>query len=227
MMDWFKTITPFITLIIGFFLSSLTGFFQGRKQDRRKVKKLLYHLLELRHQLQQETSITQGLLGIRPRLIQMLESETGEEININEDEFLSMIIPMFKDGKTEDRLEQLSKTVDMVLQELAEIEPLLAYELTGKYSIKDRLSHLGNLGDFGEMPFDIGAWMKPLLKDDLGKELDRTILLISRKVSKKTWKSTRVQLETVQEVDDEKLKDLVARIIKKMHQVLGESEPVG
>lgn len=226
-MDWFKTITPFITLIIGFFLSSLTGFFQGRKQDRRKVKKLLYHLLELRHQLQQETSITQGLLGIRPRLIQMLESETGEEININEDEFLSMIIPMFKDGKTEDRLEQLSKTVDMVLQELAEIEPLLAYELTGKYSIKDRLSHLGNLGDFGEMPFDIGAWMKPLLKDDLGKELDRTILLISRKVSKKTWKSTRVQLETVQEVDDEKLKDLVARIIKKMHQVLGESEPVG
>ncbi|RQO64791.1 hypothetical protein DBR40_25105 [Pedobacter sp. KBW01] len=226
-MEWFKTISPFITLIIGFFLSSLTGFFQGRKQDRRKLKKLLYHLLELRYQLQEETRITQGMLGIRPQLIEVLEKETGEKIQIGEEEFSSIVIPMFKDERIEERLEQLSQRVDTVLHELAEVEPLLAYELTGKYSVKDRLSHLGNLGASDELPFDIGKWMNPLLKDDLGKELDRTILLISKKVSRKTWKLTREQLETVYQPDDEKLKELIAKMVRKMQQVLVGPETEG
>ncbi|MGN7986237.1 hypothetical protein ACTJKC_02795 [Pedobacter sp. 22226] len=223
MLEIFKSVTPYVTLVIGFFLSMFTGIFQGWRQDRRKIRRLLFHLLEFRFQFQQETRMKQGLITLRPKILELLSREIGVPFEMSEEDFGKLFLPMIFNAETEERMEQLALKVDAVLQELSEVEPLLAFELTGKYSIRDRLSYLGHMPRIGELPFDMEEWLKPLVKDDISPELDHTILQISSRISRKIHRETKDHLQRVPELDDTKLEELVRGYVKKLRESLEET----
>lgn len=223
MLEVFKSVTPYVTLIIGFFLSMFTGVFQGWRQDRRKIRRLLFHLLEFRFQFQQEKRMKQGLITLRPKILELLSREIGVPFEIGEEEFGKLFLPMIFNAETEERMEQLALKVDAVLQDLSEVEPFLAFELTGKYSIRDRLSYLGHMPRIGELPFDMEAWLKPLVKDDISPELDRTILQVASRISRKIHRTTREHLLNVPDVDDTKLEEFVRGYVNKLKESFEET----
>lgn len=55
-MEWIKTILPLIGVALGWLLSERGKIFADKRQDKRKLKKLLFFLLELRNHFARELS---------------------------------------------------------------------------------------------------------------------------------------------------------------------------
>lgn len=55
-MEWIKTILPLIGVALGWLRSERGKIFADKRQDKRKLKKLLFFLLELRYHFARELS---------------------------------------------------------------------------------------------------------------------------------------------------------------------------
>ncbi len=171
-MEWIKITLPLIGVLIGWLLSESGKIFADKRQDKRKLKKLLYFLLELRYHFTKELSYEINL----DKLINIMKNKLADKIGIDKNDpelnyeinkwkpFLENLVAKIK---TQDStFEYLSENIDKILIELAEIFPILAYELSGQHKIKERLNKADNyfeeLKDVtGEMPFDIKEWVNP------------------------------------------------------------------
>jgi len=61
-MNWTEKLLPIITLILGWGLAQYGKFWIDKKIDRRKIKKLLFNLLELRWLLKKELDLNNDII---------------------------------------------------------------------------------------------------------------------------------------------------------------------
>lgn len=196
-MEWIKTILPLLGVLIGFGLAESGKFFADKKKEKRKLKKLLFYLLELRFHFAKELSIEieieEYINKLKNRIsdkfeisIIEVEQDFGNEITKN------ILKKLFaKSTENDNKLEYLETNIDIVLNELAEIFPIFAYELSGKHNIKERLNkfddYLKNAKEYiNEIPFDLKSWLQPKLTMDMLKDIDESIEEISGKIDNKT-----------------------------------------
>jgi len=154
-MEWIKTILPLIGVALGWLLSEGGKIFADKRQDKRKLKKLLFFLLELRYHFGRELSIELGL----DKYLETLKSKMAEKFGVDKNDpefslgvdnwkpFLEQLLTKTKNQ--DNKFEYLSENIDKVLIDLAEIFPILAYELNGQHNIKERLNRVDNY--FGEI----------------------------------------------------------------------------
>ena len=214
-MEWIKTILPLIGVALGWLLSESGKIFADKRQDKRKLKKLLFFLLELRYHFGQELSIELGL----DKYIETIKNKMTEKFGIDKnDPELNLSVSVWKPfieqllnktKKQDDKFEYLSENIDKVLIDLAEIFPILAYELNGQHNIKERLNRVDNY--FGEiqsmtdeMPFDFKQWINPKLTKELLTDLDESIEKIARLINKETYKTSKEKITKMSFTDDNK-----------------------
>lgn len=200
-MEWIKTILPLIGVGFGWILSERGKEFADKKQDKRKLKKLLFFLLELRFHFAKELSTELDL----DKYLSILRNKIAHRFGIdqNDTEFevgLSTLKPFLEQlitrGKIlDERLAFLSENIDKILIDLAEIFPILAYELSGQHNIKERLnkvddyfSEIQSLTE--EVPFDLKKWINPKLTKELLDDLDESIKKIAKKIDNQTYNSS-------------------------------------
>lgn len=152
-MEWIKAILPLIGVTIGWYLSERGKIFADKRQDKRKLKKLLFFLLELRYHFAREHSNELDL----DKYVNILKSKIAQKLGIDENEpdfnlglkdlkpFLEQLNSKIK--TQEDKFKYLAENIDIILIELAEIFPILAYELSGKHNIKERLNNADDYFD--------------------------------------------------------------------------------
>lgn len=228
-MEWFKIISPLIGVLIGWLLSESGKLFLDIRQNKRKLRKLLFFLLELRFYFTREHSIE---LEIN-KYINLLKTRISEKLRITEydielslgiDTWKPLIVKLVSNNHTqEEKYKYLAENIDKMLIEMAEIYPILAYELSGRHNIKERLNNVENyindlLSEVDKMPFDIKQWINPKLTKDLLEDLDESIEKIGKQIGKATLKKAKKKIEYMKFDDkpDEDMVDFIDDYLKKI-----------
>ena len=212
-MEWIKTILPLLGVLIGWLLSESGKIFADKRQDKRKLKKLLYFLLELRYHFSKELSYELDI----DRYINLLKNRLADkagidrnapELNVGIDVWKPFLENLLAKSKTQDKtFEYLSENIEKILIDLAEILPILAYELSGRHNIKERLNKVDNYFSevqslMEDMPFDIKQWVNPKLTKELLDELDDSIEEIARQIDNQTLQLSKDKIATMTFSDD-------------------------
>ncbi|PNW26033.1 hypothetical protein [Formosa algae] len=122
------------------------------------------------------------------------------------------------------RIDFLEKNIDSVIDDLAEVFPILAYELSGQHNIKERINVIDNYLNevkhhVGEMPFDLKEWLKPKMTDNLISDLDETIKKISEKIDKELWQNSKDKIANMDKNDDGDMDSFLNEFIEKTKEV--------
>ncbi|WP_075343577.1 hypothetical protein [Tenacibaculum agarivorans] len=207
-MNWIDKVLPVITLIFGFALSEFGKYFSDRKNERKKLKKLLFNLLELRWLLKQEIdlnkSITQYIERYKNRITEEFGEEFKQEIAEGTEYLRPIMTEILKNSIVKpEKIAEIENNIDSTIAELSEIYPIFAYELNGRFKIKEKLDNIEQYFDtisnqieqYGEFPSQIKNWIEPKISTELISEFDEYIKAIAKKIGRKTYKNVSVKLE--------------------------------
>jgi hypothetical protein len=199
-MEWLKIVAPLIGVAIGWALSEYGKVWADQKQDKKKIKKLIFFLMELRFQivksLVDENEIFKYLQSAR----ETMQKDFGPEATFDIKQLGSMLKTQIKDfSEKEFEVEYLEKNIDQAVLELSEVYPIFAYELNGQYKIKDRLNRLDKyLEDVEEwvrqMPFDFKDWVQPKITKDLIIDIDLNLRKLAKKIDRTTVKNVNEKI---------------------------------
>ncbi len=231
-MEWIKTILPLFGVALGWVLSERGKIFADKKQDKRKLKKLLFFLLELRYHFARELSNDLDL----DKYIKILQSKmalklgidkTDPDLNLGLTEWKPFLEQMILKTKTqENKFEYLAENIDKILIELAEIFPILAHELSGRHNIKERLK---NTEDYinevqsmtDEIAFDIKQLVNPKLTKDLLEDLDESIEKIAKQIDSQTLIDSKDKIAKMTfEDDDIEMNNFIDEYLEKVIEML-------
>lgn len=203
-MEWLKTILPIIGVLIGWLLSESSKLLSDKRQDKRKLKKLLFFLLELRYHFAKELSLELDLDRYLLLMKSKLAKRFGFDINTTDLNIdlhnLTPILQNILKGRTnEKKVDFLIENLDRIIVELAEISPILAYELNDQHNIKERLhkanSYLSEFKSFIEaLPFNMTEWINPKMTQLLLNDLDVSIETIARKINRLTCRKAKEKI---------------------------------
>lgn len=220
--------------MLGWGLSESGKLFSSKKQDKRKLKRLLFYLLELRFYFAREHSLERGIELYFSNLKDKLTEKLG--ITIGPDDMQQIFVflkptihkTLTKVREGSSQFELLEKNIDKVLDDLSEIFPIFAYELSGQHKIKERLSGVSTYIDEvetvtdGEMPFDIKNWMTPKLTSNLLKDMDKSILRIAERIDSKTRRQVADKITDPDlEAEDPELDEMVNAYLDKIKESMG------
>lgn len=214
-MEWIKTILPLIGVALGWILSERGKIFADKRQDKRKLKKLLFFLLELRFhfakELSKELDLNKYIGILKEKMVYKFGIDKNDpDFDIEMDAWKPIMQQIISKTKDKDeKFEYLAKNIDIILIELAEIFPILAYELSGRHNIKERLNRVDEYFNEVEsltegMPFDIKEWINPNFTKELLVDLDKSIKKIATEINTQTVESSDDIIKNMTFEDDEK-----------------------
>ena len=145
------------------------------------------------------------------------------EFNLLVDALKPFLEQLLTKTKNQDnKIEYLSENIDKVLIDLAEIFPILAYELNGQHNIKERLNTVDNYfreikSMTEEMPFDFKKWINPKLTKELLTDLDESIEKIAKLIDRATLKVSKEKISKMAFDDDNKeLENFIDEYLNKI-----------
>ena len=225
-MEWLDKIIPLIGVALGWLFAQYGRYSSDKKGDKKKLNKLLFNLLELRFLLTREFSLGNDL----ERLLQKIKQQLGNQLGEKASRELELVEPIIKpflidlvkktfvdNGKTE----YLEKNIDQVINELAEVFPVFAYELNGKHKIKERLqkfdSYFNKMNGLSPEPFFeiIKDWAKLKISDEFVPEFDDIIKRIAKKINNKTYKETVAAIQKQDQPDERNFDSFFEEYLQK------------
>lgn len=193
-MDWINTVLPVVTLIIGWALSEYGKFSTDRKNDKKKLKRLLFNLLEIRWLLKRGFEIKNEISTYLERFEIKLKNKFGPDAAQETYLIEPIITEILRDKLVKpDRVKEIETRIDDIIDELSEIYPIFAYELTEVHRIRERIegieAYFEEISErIEQMPQEIKDWIRPKFSNELLEQLDDYILKIAGKVS---WMTKR------------------------------------
>jgi len=123
------------SITLGWFLNELGQLFRARKEDKKILKKVLYHLFET-HFTFSQLDTSQIIQLITDRLVARIPDESQKEDFQREfKKFFPMIIGSLIQSDIVDRLKKIEKEYSESISNLSTVDPIKAYRLNGKTNI--------------------------------------------------------------------------------------------
>ncbi|KIX21580.1 hypothetical protein SY27_07735 [Flavobacterium sp. 316] len=205
-MSWINTIIPIIALIIGFVLAQVGELFQDRKEKKRKFKKLLFNLLQLHSILKQEYNFEKICDEYVEKVLQKLPADVKEDAQ-NE---LIVLLPKIKkfirnSFSNSNKVENLEKNIDTIIEDISEIFPIFAFELSEEYKIKEKLQqieeYLKRMSEYvnEEPPIEIRNWVTSMVTSNIIENIEFHIQTSALSINKKTKEAVDEKLNNVKE----------------------------
>lgn len=190
-------IIPIITLLIGWMISEVSKRSDYKRQDKKKLKRLLYKLLDFRNNLTRLFNMDRRIQTLNKLYFERVEEIFGENVDINSRILLKEIMKstiketgIFNEENIFSSKENIEKTID----ELSEINPFLAYGLNLHDNIKASLEYhnayfekIENMNN-EEIPLEIKEKLSPHIEAEILKELDIGLVEVALMISKKAKK---------------------------------------
>lgn len=215
-------ILPIIALFLGWALSEFGKFSTQRKNNIKKFKRLLFNLLELRWLLKREYDLNEEITTCVERLKLKLTQTFGAEATEGADIIQPLITEILKDKLVDlNRIKEIESNLDFTISELAEIHPVFAYELSGRYKIKERLDnaeqYFNEVSQYIEdMPKELTDWIQPKLTFELIVELEDNIIEIAKKISRRTKNDVSGKLEVNNNNETEEMDEFIDEYIERV-----------
>lgn len=223
-MEWIKIIAPLIGVVLGWGLSEKAKLWADRRNDKRKLKRLLFYILELRFHFTRELNVHKEIEIFIDSATNRLKSEFGNEVELGVNLYKPFIMEILQSNFGDDnQLDFLEENIDTVIVDLSEVFPVFAYELSGQHRIKERLNksdnYLTELEGLAEgMPFDLKNWLQPKITKDLLKDLDENLSRIAIKIDKKTAKEVKTKIMAMDNRDNSDVEGILEEYINKVKE---------
>jgi hypothetical protein len=203
---------PLFGVAVGWLLGQLAERSKIARDDRKKIKRTIYYLLEVRHQLALYC-IREEELSTYYHLIKKKFSNYSDVLQMEEVQFKTTINQLLKTIIGEKPLasrvdiESLNDNYAKCVDSLSEIDPILAFRLHGRQNVKDLLKEAiyrangpmtydateGSL-DVGEISTVFSKLEPNVLRESIA-DLDEIILALASMADKKTFKDIRARLK--------------------------------
>jgi hypothetical protein len=198
--DW-KIILPLIGVCLGWVLNEYGNYKKDNKNDKRKLNTLLFNLLEIRYQVSRILNLEKELKLYTERLKIKVKQElnidiTNTGVDIDDALIKSTKDFFFNQHFNDNRIENLTKEVDEIIKNLSEIDPVLAYKLSGQYDLKNNLkssapiiiNFLEKKGEDKNSISEFNNFINPFFERRILDDFDKILFEISKRVSRKTKK---------------------------------------
>lgn len=230
------TYLPILTAVVSGLLVWLLGRFNTHKEDRKqeikRLNRLLYNLLELKHWIDKEISADAFIAEYAEKMIAAIAAidESRSEEQLSE---LKMILAsgIKRVIVKQPQLQRLEQNINEIVKDYSEIDPFFAYDLTGKYQLTENLAFIkDSIGDIvpgaeliPNASLFMGQLIRPSLLADLQQDLVHHLPQIAAMINKKAL--TRVKkeyLSTVVPIDsaaiDTYCRDMLPNLINSASQ---------
>jgi len=231
----FVLISSLICIGFGWFLNETSQWFRLRKEDKKKLKQVLYSLLEtfylftLSHPEYYKDvidSVSRKVIGMFPKEIQT------EEIKNYLNTFYFDILKEVLEPAWINRLPEIKNNCQLSINELSNIDPILAYQISGNTSIfeyfKEMETLLKEFKGFLEKNTTssnvvqlLTDKVKSTLFNEAINDLENDIRKIAWKINPVVWynsqKTIKYRKETIKKESKEKIDKFfneIAKLIK-------------
>ena len=224
-MNWLNIILPILGtllgVVIGWGLTRYDKLSAKKEEDTKKLKKLLFNLLRLRKLLKTIEGIDATLDKLFTRVKEMAsytpEITDDEDFELKKGEVARFVKGNFLSSK---ELEHLSGLIPEIALELSEVDPVFAYEIAGKYNLKDKLlsidSYVSDVESLvGEIPTGVKEWVQPNIVSKIVNDLDENIRRISESIGKSTLRNVLIELEEKPGEEDAKIEKMLVSVFEK------------
>ena len=231
------------TILISVFSSALVFWFgqrtieyKNKQDDKKKLNKLLFHLLLLKKELSKINGFYEDMNAIIKKLKQYLVNDVGlskeevyEQFTVEEQQKL---IEALKDNLLErDDIEfnKIKENIGILINELAETNPLFALDLNHFYNIDEKSLNIQNsirAIDVNNEAQEFNKVMIPELENKFTDSFDDIIYQTALKIDNKTYQDVIeiVKHRNKTEVDDEEIEELFNDFIMPMFKKMMEND---
>lgn len=215
---------PLLGVTIGWAGAELSKYFSHRKNNKSKLKHLLYNLLEIRWQLKRELEFNRDFLVLFKKVKSKLEDYSVYEADKFEASRKLAHNALEKLIKENSQLYEIESNTDKVINELSRINPLLAYELKGNYSLKEKFQSMeAYINDmeryFQEEDKNIVDTVTLDLSYDAINDLESYILKIAKMIGYRTLQKTKVIINKNSMVNSEVIENFELYIEKHLKTI--------
>jgi hypothetical protein len=205
-----KYAIPVITLVIGWLLNQWADSHKAHRDDRRKLKKTLFYLLEIRHQFRLHIP-DEAQINYYLKIVKEKFSSVAEIQNMPDEIFSNQMRPFINKGLNANRnvindadIKMLSDNFVKCIDNLAEVDPLLAFRLHGKQhaqrvfaealtNTKSVMSEIARDEQTIEVNKAFDS-IEPKLLVEAATDLESVIIELSKKIGRRTHKATLKKL---------------------------------
>lgn len=230
----FVLISSLICIGFGWFLNETSQWFRLRKEDKKKLKQVLYSLLEtfylftLSHPEYYKDvidSVSRKVIGMFPKEIQT------EEIKNYLDSFYFDILKEVLEPVWINRLPEIKNNYQLSINELSNIDPILAYQISGNTSIFEYFKEMETLlkefkGFLGKNKTSSNVVqlltdkVESTLFNETINDLENDIRKIAWKINPVVWynsqKTIKYRKETIKKESKEKSDKFFNEIVKSI-----------
>lgn len=226
-MKWITVVLPIFTLLIGFVLAQFGDLFKERKEKKRKFKKLLFNLLSLHNIIKKDFNSLTFVEEYVPEVISKLRPEDRECAIRDLDILMPKLKLAFKNSFVEaEKVERLEKSIDSIIEDISEIYPIFAYELSEEYKIKDKLksfeAYIESMRNQTneEIPIELKNWLNSQITESIIEKMEYYIQSSAVSINKDTLRGVKVLLEKPimnMEGKEKFMDDYLKEFYKKYH----------
>lgn len=223
-----EIIATLVGVIFGWVLTFFSDTLKNIKDDKKKLKVLLFYLLELKYHLQRDIMFKKNIEKLIKALKKKIEESIGETLPDNAQQ-----LPMIRDiiqsmMEKDSNVERIESDLDGKTKEIAEIDPILAYELTGRYNIKSKLIQSNSYFEAvqsqapEENEINFKEFMESLnYPDELLEDLEDFILELAKKIGRKTKSNVAKKLQIQSDMySDEEIEVFVTDYLERINNML-------
>lgn len=237
MVDIFKTIliSVFSSTLV-FWFGQRTIEYKNKQDNKKKLNKLLFHLLLLKKELSKINGFYEDMNAIINKLKQYLVSDVGlskEEVyeQFTEEEQQKLIEALKENLLQRDDIEfnKIKENTAILINELAETNPLFALDLNHFYNIDEKSLNIQNsirTIDVNNEAQEFNKVMIPELENKFTDSFDDIIYQTALKIDNKTYQDVIeiVKHRNKTEVDDEQIEELFNDFIMPMFKKMMEND---
>ncbi|WP_162427880.1 hypothetical protein [Pontibacter pudoricolor] len=214
-LDMWENVFTLISTLFSTTVGACLVWFFARKsekdkiihEDKKKLKKVLFYLLEIRVRLKASQHYDECIM----LFMQWVREKVGIDINNippEAEEALTKPFEAMKDKIIEAKFDKesykmISQQFDLVVHSLAEIDPLLAYRLSDKQKLKEYIEYMSSGAMFtGNLLFET---------DDDNNEVEQAIELFKPKYMKGATEEIESIIIDVTKLIDSKTMEMIQK----------------
>lgn len=195
---------PLVGVTLGWFLNEMSFWFRSKREDKKKIKEVLYNLIETYHTL---------YTGNPEPLIEMFSKKIAEKFSIQKEEDKTALKTILKPVIEEylkqllpiEKLKEIKERYEKAVNSLASTEPLLAYHISGRpdifefidnyesYTISLAKKHFGDFSDTNNIDNSQKhlTGIKNVLINKIFDIFEKDINSVAWKINPIVWYKTR------------------------------------
>lgn len=148
------TIISSVSILIGWMLNQFSQWFRTRKEDKKKLKEILYFLLEL-YNLFTRSDINKFVGNVKDVVMSWIPDEEKSKEGVEfMDKIYGNIADQFVRPEILQKLEAQLNNYENAVRALASINPILAYCISSKNNINQTFQQLERVYDGLETEYE-------------------------------------------------------------------------